>query len=114
MIATIISIYTIYILVRLYVSVMQIGYINQMKRKGAVLMGEREYRDAAAYAVAKEKLGIVEAFVEFALFLVWMGGLIAWLDTTLMSQSSMVQTIGAVMGLILINALVMLPFGWYA
>lgn len=114
MLSTIFAIYSFYIFIRIYVSVMQIGYINQMKRKGAVLMGEREYRDAASYAVAKEKLGIVEAFVEFALFLVWMGGLIAWLDTTLMSQASMVQTIGAVMGLILINALVMLPFGWYA
>ncbi len=114
MITTIIGIYTLYILIRLYVSVMQIGYINQMKRKGAVLMGEREYLDAAAYAVAKEKLGMVEAFVEYGLFLVWMGGLIAWLDTTLMSQSSMVQTIGAVMGLILINAIVTLPFGWYS
>ncbi|MBD3806924.1 M48 family metalloprotease, partial [Sulfuricurvum sp.] len=113
MIATIIGIYTLYILIRLYVSVMQIGYINQMKHKGAVLMGEREYLDAATYAVAKEKLGMVEAFVEYGLFLVWMGGMIAWMDEALIPLSPIAQTIGAVMGLILINALVMLPFGWY-
>lgn len=114
MIATLIGIYTLYILIRLYVSVMQIGYINQMKRKDAVLMGEREYRDAAAYAVAKEKLSMMEGFAEYALFLVWMGGFLAWLDGTLIDLSLMPQTIVAVMGLIMINALVMLPFGWYA
>jgi STE24 endopeptidase len=114
MITTIIGIYTLYILIRLYVSVMQIGYINQIKRKGAVLMGEREYLDAANYAVAKEKLGMVETFVEYALFLIWMGGMLAWLDSALITQTPLLQTIGAVMGMILINALITLPFGWIA
>lgn len=114
MIATIIGIYTLYIFVRLYVSVMQIGYINQVKCKGAVLMGEREYRDAAAYAVAKEKLGMVETFVEFLLFLVWMGGMMAWLDGVIAMESAMLHTITAVIGMVLINSLIQLPFGWIA
>lgn len=112
MLTSIITVYTFYIFVRLYVSVMQIGYINQIKRKGAVLMGEREYLDAAGYAVAKEKLSMAEAFVEYLLFLVWIGGMMAWLDAVFLSQSPMIQTIGAVMGLILINTLLTLPFGW--
>lgn len=112
MITTVIGVYTLYIIIRLYVSVMQIGYINQMKRKGAVLMGEREYLDAANYAVAKEKLGMMETFVEYGLFLLWMGGMMAWLDSALVSQTPLTQTIIAVMGLIVINGLVMLPFGW--
>lgn len=112
MLTSIITVYTFYIFVRLYVSVMQIGYINQIKRKGAVLMGEREYLDAAGYAVAKEKLSMAEAFVEYLLFLVWIGGMMAWLDAAFLSQSPMIQTIGAVMGLILINTLLTLPFGW--
>lgn len=112
MLTSIITVYTFYIFVRLYVSVMQIGYINQIKRKGAVLMGEREYLDAAGYAVAKEKLSMAEAFVEYLLFLVWIGGMMAWLDVAFLSQSPMIQTIGAVMGLILINTLLTLPFGW--
>ncbi|WP_295052051.1 M48 family metallopeptidase [Sulfuricurvum sp.] len=114
MIATVIGIYTLFIFIRLYVSVMQIGYINQIKRKGAVLMGEKEYLDAAAYAVAKEKLGMVETFVEFLLFLVWMGGMMAWLDSALAIESEALHTIIAVIGMVIINALVQLPFGWIA
>jgi STE24 endopeptidase len=114
MIATIIGIYTFYILVRLYVSVMQIGYINQIKRRGAVLMGEREYLDAANYAVAKEKLGMFETFVEFGLFVIWIGGLMRWLDEAFAVQSESVHAIVVVMGMILINSVVQLPFAWIA
>ncbi len=114
MISTIIVLYSVYILIRLYVSVMQIGYINQMKRKGAVLMGEQAYLDAGNYAVAKEKLSMIEAFVEYGLFLVWMMGMIYWLDTQLMAESAVVQPIAAVIGMLLINSLVMLPLGWIA
>ena len=35
MLMTIVGLYTFYILMRLYVSVMQIGFINQVKRKKA-------------------------------------------------------------------------------
>jgi len=112
MLSAIIGIYTFYILLRIYVSVMQIGYINQAKRKAAVLMGAKEYLDAGNYAVEKENLSIGETLVEYALFLVWMFGAIAWLDGYLMGQDATVHTIAAVMGLILINAIVTLPFGW--
>lgn len=112
MITTVIGLYTLYILVRMYVSVMQIGYINQVKCKGAVLMDEVQYRDAANYAVAKEKLSMIEAMVEYILFLAWMGGMIAWLDNTLLTQGETFHTIAAVMGMILINGLVSLPFSW--
>jgi STE24 endopeptidase len=114
MLMTIVGLYTFYILMRLYVSVMQIGFINQVKRKGAVLLGEKEYLDAANYAVAKEKLSLVEAMVEYVLFFVWMAGGLAWFDEVLTVQSPLTHTLSAVIGLILINSLVMLPFGWYA
>ncbi len=113
MLATLIGIYTLYVFIRIYVSVMQIGYINRIKRKGAVLMGEKEYRDAANYAVATEKFSIVEALVEFLLFLVWIGGMIAWMDGAVIAGDEPFRTIAAVMGLIVINAAVMIPFEWY-
>lgn len=114
MLPTVVGLYTFYILMRLYVSVMQIGFINQVKRKKAVLLGEKEYLDAANYAVAKEKLSMVEAMMEYALFFVWMAGALAWLDELFITQNPLAHTLFAVLGLILINSAVMLPFGWYA
>lgn len=114
MLTTIIGLYTVYILIRLYVSVMQIGFINQVKRKKAILLSERDYIDAANYAVAKEKLSMVEAMVEYGLFFVWMAGALTWLDELLMSQNPLLHTLYAVLGLILINGTLMTPFGWYS
>ncbi|MDD5052639.1 MAG: M48 family metallopeptidase [Sulfuricurvum sp.] len=114
MISTLIGVYTLYILIRLYVSVMQIGYINHIKCKNAILMNAKEYLSAGNYAVAKEKLAIKEVLVEYALFLVWIGGAIAFLDNAFMVQNVMTHTIMVVMGMIFINALIMLPFGWIA
>jgi len=68
----------------------------------------------ANYAVAKEKLSMMEAFVEYGLFLVWMMGMIYWIDSLVMAQNTAVQSIVAVLGMLLINGLVMLPFGWIA
>ena len=114
MLSTIVGLYTFYILMRLYISVMQIGFINQVKRKKAVLLGANEYLDAANYAVAKEKLSMVEALVEYLLFFVWMAGALAWLDEIFSAQNPLAHTLFAVLSLILINSAVMLPFGWYA
>ncbi|MGD9969426.1 MAG: M48 family metallopeptidase [Sulfuricurvum sp.] len=114
MLTTIVALYTFYILVRLYVSVMQIGYINQAKRKNPVLLNPKEFLDAGNYAVAKEKLSILEGLVEYALFIVWIFGAMAWLDGVLMGMDATVHAIVAVMGMILINAFLTLPLGWIA
>ena len=59
---TIVGIYSLYVLISIYVSVMQIGYINQAKRKSAVLLSASEFVKAGNYAVEKEKLSIVNTF----------------------------------------------------
>jgi len=114
MVAVLIGIYTLYLLIRLYASVMQIGFINRIKNQGAVLMSESSYREAANYAVAKEKLSMIEIVVEYGLFLVWMMGLLYWVDQAVVTYSAMMQSLIAVLGLLLFHSVVMLPFGWIA
>jgi len=92
---------------------MQIGYINNIKHKSPVLMGAKEYLDAANYAVAKEKLSMAGIFLEYFLFFVWIAGALAWFDGLLMGQSSLLHTLLAVLGFILINAAVTFPLEWY-
>lgn len=113
MLTIIIGVYTFYILVRLYVSTMQIGYINNIKTKSPVLMGQKEYLDAANYAIAKEKLSMVSGLIEYSLFFVWIAGALAWFDGILMGQSSLFHTLLAVLGFILLNAAITFPLDWY-
>ena len=51
MLGTIIIIYSVYIFMKLYISIMQIGYINEEKRKTPVLMPADKYLTAGNYAV---------------------------------------------------------------
>ncbi len=108
-----IGIYTVYILVHIYVSVMQIGYLSQAKAQQSVLLAPEEYVKAGNYAISKERINIVSSIVEFALLLFWMSFGIAWFDGFFLSLSPMMHTVGFVMGFVVLNSLVSLPFDMY-
>lgn len=113
MIMTLVTLYTLYTLINIYVSVMQIGYVSQAKRKSAVLLSASEYIQAANYTVAKEKLSIVQHFVDYLLFIFWIGIGMKWLASALFMSSEALMNVMIVMGFILINSVVSLFFGYY-
>jgi STE24 endopeptidase len=113
MLTTIISIYTLYVLVNIYTSVMQIGYINQAKRKDPILLSAAEFLKAGNYAVAKEKLSIVNSFVDYLFFIAWMGVGIKFLQANIFFQNEALVNIGIVMGFVVINSILSLPFSYY-
>jgi STE24 endopeptidase len=92
---------------------MQIGYVNQAKRKEAVLLTPSEYIKAANYSVAKEKLSIARAFVDYILFIAWIGFGIALLQNSFFLQSPALSTIVLVMSFVVINSIISLPFSYY-
>ena len=113
MLMTIVTVYTIYVLLSIYTSVMQIGYINQAKRKTPVLLLASEFLKAGNYAVAKEKLAIVNSFVEYLFFIAWMGFGISLLQSNIFLESDVVMNIAIVMGFLIINSILSLPFSYY-
>ena len=105
MLMTIVGIYTFYVLVTIYTSVMQIGYINQAKRKEAVLLSTSEFLKAGNYAVAKEKLSLVTAFVDYLFFIAWMGFGVRLLQENLFLENEALLNIAVVMGFVVINSI---------
>jgi len=92
---------------------MQIGYINIAKRKKAVLLSESKFLVAGNYAVAKEKLSIVNSFIDYILFIAWMGVGISWLQNSIFLENDAMQNIALVMGFIVIGSVISLPFSYY-
>ena len=113
MLMTIVGIYTLYVLISIYTSVMQIGYINQVKRKQAILLTPSEFLKAGNYAVAKEKMSIVSSFVDYLFFIAWMGVGIKALQENIFFDNPVILNIAIVMGFIVINSILSLPFGYY-
>jgi len=76
MLETIIILYSIYTFMKIYIGVMQIGYINQEKRKDPVLMPAGKYMIAGNYAVANGKVELVSTscIYFYRLFNVYMVG----------------------------------------
>jgi len=113
MLATIVGIYTFYVLISIYTSVMQIGYINVAKRKSAVLLSPNEFLQAGNYSVAKEKLSLVSSFVDYLVFIAWMGFGVFSLHSNIYFASDAMTNVAVVMSFIVINSFVSLPFGYY-
>jgi len=113
MLMTIVGIYSFYVLISIYTSIMQIGYINENKRKDAVLLSPSEFLKAGNYAVAKEKLTILSSFVDYLFFIAWMGFGIRVLQENIFFTNDAFLNIAIVMGFIIINSIVSLPFAYY-
>jgi len=108
-----IGIYTVYILVSIYVSVMQIGYLSQAKKGKNVLLGKSEFVQAGEYAISKERMSLVSSIIEFALLLFWVSYGISWLNAQFLSLEPSWHMIIFVLGFIVINSIVSLPFEIY-
>lgn len=113
MLTAIIGIYSLYVLIKIYVSIMQIGYVNRAKRQNAVLMSSAEYLKAGNYAVEKERLSMFTTLLDFVLFLAWIRFGIAWIEETFMVYDPALSTILAVLAFILVNGLISLPIDYY-
>ena len=113
MLEIILALYTIYTFMRIYISVMQIGYINDEKRKDPVLMPKGKYLVAANYAVAKEKLGLVEMFVDYLMFVWWIMAGFAFLTSVIHVEDAILNAVLFLFGFIVINFIIGLPFQLY-
>ena len=113
MLQTIIIFYSLYTIMKLYISIMQIGYINEQKRKAPVLMSADEYLVAGNYAVANNKLGLITTFIDYLAFLFWVLGGFAWMSSIIHIDNSLLSGVAFLFGFIIISYIVGLPIELY-
>ena len=113
MLEIIIALYSVYTFLKIYIALMQIGFINEEKRKMPVLMSAQEYLSAGNYAVAKGKLELVSTFVEYLTFIWWVFAGFAWLSSWVVVEDSLTQGVLFLFGFLLIGFIIGLPFELY-
>ncbi len=113
MLEIVMILYTVYTLIRVYISVMQIGYISEEKNSEAILMSEDRFRVAGEYAVKKERLAIVSTIVDYIIFVWWVTNGFAWLTDIFQISNSILDSVVFLFGFIGINFIVGLPFEIY-
>jgi len=113
MLEIIMVLYTMYTFIRIYISIMQIGYIDQEKHGEAVLMSADKYKTAGDYAMKKERLGLLSTLVDYGMFVWWILGGFAWLTSTLGTDNSVVDAVLFLFGFIAVGYVAGLPFELY-
>ena len=113
MLMSIVAIYTLYVLINLYTSVMQIGYVNQAKKGKAVLLSDSQFIQAGNYSVAKEKMNLLSTFIDYFLFLFWIDFGITFLQENIYFVNDAVLNIAIVLGFLAIGSVISLPFSYY-
>ncbi len=113
MLMTLVGIYTLFVLITIYTSVMQIGFVNRAKRGDAVLLSQNDFLKAGNYSVEKEKMSIISAFVDYILFILWLGVGIKFLQNTILFENEAVLNTALVLGFLIIGSIISLPFSYY-
>jgi len=113
MLTILIGIFTVYTLIKIYVSVMQIGFVSDMKKLEPVLLMPGKYEVAGNYAIKKERLAIAESFIEYFLFLFWVYGGFKYLQSAVGIDSGLISSVLFLFGFFAINYIVTLPLDIY-
>ncbi len=113
MLELLIGIFTLYTLIKIYVSVMQIGFISDAKKQDPVLLLPGKYRVAANYAIKKERMTIAETFIEYLTFLFWIYGGFVFLQHITGIDGGITSNVLFLFGFFAINYLINLPFDIY-
>ncbi|CAA6812934.1 MAG: Putative integral membrane zinc-metalloprotease [uncultured Sulfurovum sp.] len=113
MLEIIVVLFTLYTFLKLYISVMQIGYIAQEKGREAVLMSQDKYTVAGTYAIKKERLGLISTLIDYAMFIWWVTVGFEWLTSALETSNSVLDAVIFLFGFITVGFVIGLPFELY-
>ncbi len=113
MILTIGIIYFIYIVVKIYISIMEIGYVSKEKTNKPVILLPSNYIKGANYKIKSERMSILSDLVDYALFLFWMGFGLKWLNKSIIIDDIELKSVAFILSFLGINYLVSLPFEIY-
>ena len=113
MLEIIMVLFTVYTLVKVYIAVMQIGYISEEKSKEAVLMSQEKYGVAGQYAIQKQRIDILSTLVDYGMFVWWVTVGFAWLTSALGTTDTALDAVLFLFGFIAIGFVVGLPFELY-
>ncbi len=110
----ILGIYTVYVLVKIYISFMNYGYIVQTRGETPVLLEGKKWVEAANYEIAKEKFSITSSYFDLFMFFIWIGFGLNFLDDVVMFEDNeILKSIYFIDLFVIVNYLLSLPFSVY-
>ena len=113
MLITIGVIYFTYILAKIYISTMEVGYVAKAKYDDPVILTLKNYHKAAEYKIAGQRMSMLSTLVDYAMFIFWIGFGLKWLDGAIMIEDMAWKSVVYILVFGAINYLASLPFDIY-
>jgi len=113
MLLTIGAIFFIYILTKIYISVMEIGYVKEQKQNPAVILTPSNYVKAAEYKIASQRMDILGSLVEYLAFIFWIGFGLKWLESVVNIEDMALKSVAYVLLFGVVGFFFSLPFDLY-
>ena len=113
MLITIGIIYFVYILAKIYISTMEVGYVAKAKYDDPVVLTLKNYLKAADYKITGQRMSMLSTLVDYAMFIFWIGFGLKWLDNAIMIDDIAVKSVAYILTFGAINYFVGLPFDLY-
>ncbi len=113
MLITIGIIYFIYVLTKIYISTMEIGFVAKAKNDPAVILDPSNYIKAANYRIATQRMEMLSTLVDYLIFIFWIGFGLKWLEKSITVADPTLKSVLYVLAFVVIGYLVSLPFDLY-
>ena len=98
---------------KIYVSVMEVGYVSKAKYDKPVILTLKNYIKAAEYKIAGQRMGMLSTMVDYILFIFWIGFGLKWLDSAIMIDDMALKSVAFILAFGAINYIVSLPYELY-
>jgi len=113
MLLTIGIIYFLYIITKIYVSVMEVGFVAKAKHDKPVILIPSNYVKAAEYKVKSQRASMLSDLVDYMMFIFWIGFGLKWLESSITSPDLAIKSVWFILAFLAINYIVSLPFSLY-
>ncbi len=114
MVLTIGVIYFLYVLTKVYISVMEVGYVTKAMDENPVILPKKGYIEAAKYKITSERVGILNSLFDYVLFIFWVGYGLRWLEGLLHIDNELLKSVIFIDIFIAVNYILSLPFDIYS
>jgi len=110
MFISILSIYTIYTLLKIYISFQESQFVSKAKNKKAIILTDENYIKAANYRIESSKVSIVTSLYDVLIFVAWISFGLKWLEQSIVVENQALYSVLYVLSFISINYILGLPF----
>ncbi len=110
---TISVVYTLYVLVKFYATIMEIGFVVKAKKTKPIILTPANFLKAANYKIDTSKMELVTILYDLLLFFWWIGYGLNMLDASISTQNEIIRSVIFVDLFIVINYFFSLPFDLY-